>query len=236
MKLPHTTRQRLQLYKTRAKASKYNNDWRGHRYGKTWPDNSTGWTEDRREIYATERDSLGDYLGDWHTLYPWRPYRDCLGFYADNNEWETIRGGVERMRTARGTYYIPTTYSDQSDCALYYMADAEIVPRGSREEDHENARNEAARIAYDRAEREGERSRDDNAKQQAELDIETEREEIHAINKQARALLAEIRGQEFTDNICAALRHRLHEYLEARRQCFRVIKERQENYWSAVPY
>ena len=58
----------------------------------------------------------------------------------------------------------------------------------------------------------------------------------HEINKQARALLAEIRGQEFTQNICAALRHRLHEFLEDRRKCFRVIKEREENYWSAVSY
>ena len=69
MKLPHTTRQRLQLYKTRAKASQYNNDWRAHRYGQTWPDNSTGWTEDRREIYATERENAISKRADMKSIF-----------------------------------------------------------------------------------------------------------------------------------------------------------------------
>ena len=67
-------------------------------------------------------------------------------------------------------------------------------------------------------------------------DIEDARANIHEINKNARALLAEIRGHEFTENVCAALRHRLQEYLGERRREFARIAERRENFWSAVSY
>ena len=80
------------------------------------------------------------------------------------------------------------------------------------------------------------RVRDEDAQQQAADQIEQERAEIHEINKNARALLAEIRGQEFTENVCAALRHRLHEYLAHRRACFKTIENLRENYWNAVSY
>ena len=71
MRLPHTTAQRLRLYKTRAAASKWSNDWRKHRYASTWGSTGHNWSEDRRKIYADERGTLGDYLGDWcsHIMY-----------------------------------------------------------------------------------------------------------------------------------------------------------------------
>lgn len=235
MKLPHTTRQRLQLYKTRAKASKYNNDWRGHRYARTWRPTWYNWSEDRRKIYADERNTLGDYLGDWGTFLRGRCW-DATGFYSDNWQNDTIRGGVEKIRTPRGVLYVPVTYCTGWDGVTYYMAEAYNVPKGCNEASHEEAQQEAAAAAYHYAEREAEQARDDDAKQRAEDQIADARAEIHDTNKHARALLAEIRGQEFTQNVCEALRHRLQEYLADRRRCFRVIKERQENYWSAVSY
>ena len=91
-------------------------------------------------------------------------------------------------------------------------------------------------MAYNLAEREADRCREDDAKQRAADDIHDRRTEIHDVNKAARALLAEIRGREFSENVCAALRHRLREYLADRKRMFARIAEREENYWSAVPY
>jgi hypothetical protein len=236
MKLPATTAQRLRLYKTRAAANKIgHNDWRGHRYARTWAPAWHNWSEDRRKIYADERDTLGDYLGDWGAFLNGRAW-DATGFYCDGYANDTIKGGAERIRGARFTLYVPVTYCTGWDGVTYHMADAYRVERGATEEEHEEARRDCAAMAYNLAEREADRAREEDAKYQASEQIAQERAEIHEINKSARALLAEIRGQEFTENVCAALRHRLREYLADRRACFKTIAERQENYWSAVPY
>ena len=240
MKLPTTTRARLRLYRERAAKSKYNQDWRAHKYGNNGNTWNAPWHSGIRAdglILADNKEALGEYLGDWAQFNGGARYlRDTTGFYTDSWCSETLRGGVVRLRTARFTLYIPCTYHSDWDGASLYYRDAERVPRKATESDHETAAHEAARMAYQWAEREADVAREDDAKQRAADDIEQERAEIHEINKAARALLAEIRGQEFTENVCAALRHRLHEYLADRRKCFRTIAERQENYWSAVPY
>lgn len=233
MKLPTTTRGRLNLYRKRATDSKWSNDWRKQRYPSTWGTPWHNWSEDRRKIYADGRDTLGDYLGDWGDLRPWLA-REATGFYADSFYHDVIRGGVERIRGARFTLYVPVTYCTGWDGVTYHMSAAERVERGEDQDAHDRAIQEACGSAYHYAEREGERAREDDAKQRAADDIHDRRTEIHDINKATRALLAEIRGKEFTENICAALRHRLQEYLADRRKCFEVIKERTENYWSAV--
>ena len=236
MTLPKTTRARLRLYRERAADPKrINKDWRAHRYARTWEPTSHTWSEDRRKIYADERDTLGDYLGDWESFDSWMA-REATGFFTDSWCDDVIKGGVERIRSSRGVFYVPVTYCTGWDGVTYYMAGAERVPKGSTEDDHETAKREAARSAYHYAEREAKEAREDNAKQLAEDQIAEAREEIHDINRNVRALLAEIRGREFTENVCAALRHRLREYLADRRRCFKLIAERQENHWSAVPY
>jgi hypothetical protein len=236
MKLPSTTWARLRLYRERAANNKIgHNDWRGHRYARTWEPAWHNWSEDRRKIYADARDTLGDYLGDWESLLPYRAC-DATGYYSDSFCHDVIKGGTERVRTSRGTYYVPVTYCTGWDGVTYYWADAEIVPKGLTECDHDEAIRAAAKSADYYAEREAEKAREDDAKYQAEQDIENARADIHAINKEARALLAEIRGREFTENVCAALRHRLREYLADRKKLFKTIAERTDNYWSAVTY
>lgn len=234
--LPKTTRARLALYRERAAKNKHgNNDWRGHRYARTWEPRWHNWNEARTEIYSNERDTLGDYLGDWPS-FGGRYLRDTTGFYVDQWCDDTMQGGVELIRTPKGALYVPVTYCTGWDGVTYYMADAERVDKGATEAEHEQAQKEAAASAYHYAEREAEEAREDSAKQSAEDQITEARADIHAINKAARALLAEIRGQEFTENVCAALRHRLREYLADRKRLFKLIAEREENYWSAVSY
>ena len=236
MTLPTTTRARLRLYRERAADPKrINKDWRGHRYARTWEPAWHNWSDDRRKIYADKRDTLGDYLGDWGDLCSYMG-REATGFYADGYCHDVIMGGVEKIRTPRGVLYVPVTYCTGWDGVTYYMAAAEQVDKGATESDHEKAIKEAAGSAYHYAEREAEDAREDFAKQRAADDIADARAEIHETNKAARALLAEIRGREFTENVCAALRHRLHEYLADRRRLFKRIAEREENFWTAVSY
>ena len=150
MKLPSTTRQRLQLYKTRAKASKYNNDWRAHKYGNNGNTWNAPWHSGIRAdglILADNKEALGEYLGDWGQFLRGRCW-DALGFYADSFQFETIKGGVVRLRSARFTLYIPATYCTGWDGATLYFAMAERVERGSTEEAHEAAAREAAATAY----------------------------------------------------------------------------------------
>ena len=234
--LPTTTRARLRLYRERAAKSKYNQDWRAHRYARTWEPAFYNWDETRRKIYADDKDTLGDYLGDWNDFASYRDMRDNLGFYSDNFCGDTIKGGVELIRTAKGALYVPVTYCTGWDGVTYYMADAERVERGSTEEEHETAKKEAAASAYHYAEREAEQYREDDAKERAKDQIADARAEIHDTNKLALALLAEIRGNQYTENVCAALRHRLQEFLADRTRLFKLIAEREDNYWSAVPY
>ena len=188
-------------------------------------------------ILADNKETLGDYIGDWNEFSGGARYlRDTSGFYTDSYCSETMRGGVVRLRTARFTMYIPCTYHSDWDGASLYYRDAERVPRNATESDHETAAHEAARMAYQWAESEAEIAREDHAKYLASEDIERARAEIHNTNKQALALLAEIKGNQYTDNVCAALRHRLQEFITDRKRQFKVIEERTENFWSAVPY
>ena len=235
---PTTTRARLNEYRKRAAANQYGrNDWRTHKYGNTW---AQDWHSGIREdglILTDNKDSLGDYLGDWTEFNGGARYlRDTFGFFIDDYCSETMRGGVVRLRAARFTLYIPATYCTGWDGATLHYKDAERVERGAPEADHNTAAHCAACTAYGRAERLGEEAREDFAKQRAADDIEDARANIHEINKNARALLAEIRGHEFTENVCAALRHRLQEYLRERRNQFERIAERRENFWTAVSY
>lgn len=214
MKLPMTTRARLNLYRKRAADNKHGrNDWRTHKYGNTW---GAAWHSGIREdgrILTDDRDTLGDYLGDWTDFASYRDMRDTNGFYTDDHYNETIRGGVVRLRGARFTLYIPCTYCTGWDGATLYYGDAVRVPRGEPEIAHDDAKREAAD------------------------DICTAREEIHEINRGTISLLAEIRkAGTFSPAICQALTNQVREQLAERRKQFDIIAKREASFWSAVAY
>ena len=238
-----TTVQRLDQYRREAAAGKWARPltWRDTRrhhsnpWGAPRPNNVRG---RRGEIYTDSLEQYGHDLGAAADLFP-RLF-DHAGWYADNYQDALIVGHVVRIRCPRGTLYVPATMCTDWDGTTHYMAAAELVPRGSGKEDHDAARREAARSADHYAEREAEEAREDSARQQAAAQIEEARAEIHSVNRQALALLAERKLShtsriQFSPAVCEAIQARVRGFLAARAHLFAVIRNRQDNYWSACP-
>lgn len=235
-----STLHRLQQYRREADSPKWVRPltWRDTKqhhasaWGAPRPNNVRG---TNGEIFSDSLDQYGDDLGDVDKLFP-RMF-DHSGWYADNYQGALIVGHVCRMRCPRGTLYIPATRNTGCDGTVHYLADAEIVPKGATEEEHDQACREAARSADHYAEREAEEAREYYAKDQAEQDILEAREEIHKINVAVLELGREIKRHrpEFAPAICTALRERIADYLRERRAQFRIIAKREEDYWTAAP-
>lgn len=235
-----STLHRLQQYRNEAATGKWIRPltWRDTKqhhasaWGAPRPNNVRG---EKGEIFSEQLDQYGVDLGPAGKLFP--RLIDHTGWYADNYQNELIVGHVCRMRTPRGTLYIPATMRTDSQGTVHYINDAELVPRGANEDAHALARREAARSADHYAEREAEEAREDNAKWQAEQDIEEAREVIHSINTAALLLIRETKQHPdgFTAAICHALRAQLHGYLAERAEQFKIIKAREEDYWTAAP-
>lgn len=224
------------IYKTASRLAYYKQQ--AEKYpGKPWqywkrniwetPSNARG---DKGQIFSDTVDQYGENIGDAHQVVNLR----STGWFADTYQHDVLRGAVCRMRCPRGTLYIPVTYCTGWDGTTHYLADAILVPKGAAEDEHEAAKKDAARLADGFAESEAEESREFYAKDRADEDIAQARADIHAVNKKALALVKEIKGAEFTPDICLALRETLARYMEERRILFRLIERRQDNYWSAV--
>ena len=181
-------------------------------------------SEDGRELYVDSFEALGwRQCGDSHDIAP-RAVRHA-GWYCDHHQSGLIRGAVVQIPARGGVpRYYAATYCTDWDAITIRLDDWSNEP-----EDCAYRADECARI-------EAEESREAYAKDQAEQDIEQAREAIHATNKEARELIREIKaaGAAFSPAICAALRGRLSDYLAARRAQFRIIEQRQADYWTAV--
>lgn len=185
------------------------------------------------KLFSDSVDQIGDYLGHCSDLLS----RDYGAWYADNYQDDILTGGVCRMRTSKCTMYIPVTSCTAWDGTIHYLCDAVMVDRGSDQDTHDDAIRDAARMAHECARIEAEEAREEDAKYLAEQDIEQARTDIHDINKACLALLREIKQHgEYSVAVCSALRAQVMSMLADRAKQFRIINERQDNYWSAVPY
>ncbi|MCY1283628.1 hypothetical protein D9M70_325110 [compost metagenome] len=146
------------------------------------------------------------------------------GWYADNYQDLLYVGVVYQLSGARGA---------ERWVAGYHDKDAGTVTLDIRTV-YDEAR-DAALAADALAECEAGKSREFYAKDDAERDIEEARGEIHRINGECLALIRETRGKTFTTAICSALQGTVRGFLRERAEQFRIIEERQENFWSAVP-
>lgn len=175
-------------------------------------------------LEATGWRMTGDASDVLRSAGAWRAADSC-NWYADNDHSETIKSAVLQLPSRDGSpVYIPATYCSDWDGATCYPLDQYDTPE------------DAARAAAGYAETEAEKSREWQARDRAEQDEAEARHEIHRINVEALALAREIKqqGRAFSPAICSALRGQLLEFIADRREQFRIIAERQADYWSAV--
>lgn len=236
-----TAKNRLAVYRKRAAETKNPAfaDWRKNRYAI----NRDGWRktcqqftrrDDGRKIYADNFEIIGEKFADAGDIVR----LDYTGWFCDSWQNGVIRGAVTKLRTAKGTLYIPATYCSEWDGVTLYIGDAETVEKGGDETAHENAQRDAARSADHYAEREAETARDDDAKYQAEQQAETLRDDIKAARAHVRELCAAIKAQrksgEIMPAICAALVADIRRAAGDIRRDIRRITELKANYWLAV--
>lgn len=228
-----TTKSRLAFYRSQSAKYPSRHGWKDfYHKGLTFASPNNVKTKNG-DILTDSLGQYGPYLGDCHKLAP--RIVDCTGWYADNFQDSLIIGGVAKMRSSKGTYYIPVTHCTGWDGTTHYVSDMELVPKGSSEDDHETVIKEASRSANHYAEKEAEEAREEDAKQSAEMFIEESRQEIHEINQAVLPLINEIKGQTLSPNICAALRKTLADYLNQRGKAFARMAELEADYWKAVP-
>lgn len=229
----YNTKSRLNEYKRRAAASRFNpgaENWRGFIWGSPFKTSILTRGENGK-IYADSLESIGDYCGDAEKL----ARLDHSGWYEDHHYNALIKGGVIKLRSSKGVYYIPVTYGTDYDGITLYFNDSEIVARGSNEDQHEDAKRQAARNADGFAEIEAENAREYAARDQAEQDISAARETIHETNKTALNLLKEIKkAGTFSPGICDALKSHLNGLLATRADAFETIEKLTANYWLSV--
>lgn len=223
-----TARARLATYRARhaAAANKSPRGWRGHKYVPA-PLASAS----RNSVRGKDGQIFTDGLDQYGAIVD----ENKNGFYADSFCDGVIRGAVVRMRTPRGALYIPCTYCTGWEGTVHYLKDAERVPKGADESAHDEAKREALRSAEYFAEREADEAREDDARQQAEFQIEQARETITESRQCARALAAEIRALSGCGPaVRAALRDRLQAFRDASAKAHARIISLSENYWTAV--
>lgn len=216
-------------------------DWRYWRDRGLWEPRYITRTE-KGELVVDDLGQLGYVLGDAHELTRGIKY---TGWYADNSYGgNMVVGVVVRIRCPKGTLYVPATRYTECDGETAYIADAVLVPKGSPEEDHDEAARDAARTADGYAEREAETCREDASKEQAEMDIDEARGTIHELNKALRLKMCEfeflmlrraVKAGTAPQGAYDTLVEAIQPLLEARREQFALIEARTDNPWTAVP-
>jgi hypothetical protein len=230
---------RLSLYKKRASESKFPRTWKEARYPKragyykTYQCFTYG---DKGEIFADNFDIIGEKLSDAHEVIKLRH----TGYYSDSFCSDVIRGAIVKLKTSRGVYYIPATYCTGYDGITLHMQSAEKVEKGLSEDFHEGATTRAAYLSDSYAEREAERAREDDAKFQAEVKIESLKEDKQRAREAAHGLIQDIRAQrakgDIAAGICALLTRELHQLRQDIKNANAFINDLKGNYWLSVDY
>jgi hypothetical protein len=203
-------------------------------YGRTLARMPAGnWAPDDRQqrasarYYASTIGALpGRYIGTASDLANDR--RMPTGYYADHFQSETLIGHVLQLPARNGAprYYPAVSWSD-CDQVTGYPLDWYGEPA------------EAARAADHYAERLAEAARDDSARYQAEQDIEEARQLIRDTRDVCRQLIRDTRqliqtAGELRPSICATLAGQIRRHRQTVREQLQVIRDRSENYWTAV--
>lgn len=195
---------------------------------------SLSWNEKQNVLYVDSLENAPVVLaGDAHTLAK----IDHTGWYVDQFCDDVLKGAVVAIRNPRTLngeddntgnkthlQFYPATYCTAWDGATIYISEV-----------YETAR-EAAYRADRIAERLAEDEREYQAKEQAQIDIDEAKAEIHKMNREFLALRAETKqaGQSYTPHVCEAIREKLSDILDERERLFDRIAKLQDNFWFAV--
>lgn len=173
-------------------------------------------------LYCDNLDALGwRVVGDSHKINSWIKH---TGWYTDNHQDGLYIGVVLQLPSRNGVeQFVPAIRHSEWDTATVYLN--EITPE----------KKDAANWADQNAEREAEESREADAKDAAEQQIEEARSEIHRINKEVLPALKELKGASLTPGICSMVRAGIVDLMGDRAEQFRTIKKLQNDFWKAVP-
>lgn len=163
---------------------------------------------------------------------------DYTGYYADNFQDSLIKPYIVRIKTKKGLFIAPAIAYDNCDIATIYLASGEYCLKDTESEDYDCCTLRVARTADHIASIEAERSREDDAKFQAEQQTENLKEENKEALKQAHDLIQAIKQQrkigDIVTPICNAL---ISEIKGLRREIQRNnerISKLRSDYWQAV--
>ena len=191
--------------------------------------NSVTLSKDKTCYFCDTFDDFpADYLGTANSVLPRLPH----GWYADNFQEQTVRPHVLLMRVKNRNgkkelvYLAGVDYSDWDGVIVFVDI-------------YHDCQEDAARAANYEAERIAEQCREDDARYQAEQQIEEKREELHQINKKTIALIKELkRGLSLKISnypaICATVHESIQDAIEEKSEIYAKIAELKDNYWSAV--
>lgn len=197
-----TPQQRLTYYKSLA--TKYNcNDWRKCRYPKK-----------SLKLYKHENrvpvDSLSSCFMQLEGFSDDVARLDHSGWYADNFQYELVKGAVMSIRTSGRTdtdsghfTYFPAISYTKSDCDAVFL-----IPFDDKRE--------AALYADQLAEEYAEKAREMHAEFQAEQQIEDLKSQLHTINQKTLAVIKELKKAVLSPALCAVIRENIESAIEDR--------------------
>lgn len=135
---------------------------------------------------------------------------DHYGWH-ENNEGDAgvIRGAVLKIRGAKYTQYVPAVIYSDSQSHWADLSEALKVERGESKETHEQAIRECALMADGLAEIDAEQCREANEQYAIEQDIESKREEIAYIRKEASELIKGLRASVLAPSLCENIKSQI---------------------------
>jgi hypothetical protein len=163
---------------------------------------------------------------------------DHTGYYADNFQMDLIMPKVIKIKTSRGLFVAPAIEYSDCDQAAIYFSEGVFIPKDENSEEYDKTMLSAARIADHIAEKEAERSREENAKYQAEEEIANLKYENKAALKETHNLLLEIKLQRdlstIRSSICQVLIEKIESFRASINSNNRRIETLKHNFWEAV--
>lgn len=208
-------------------------DWRY--WAKLWPLSHLHRGEDGR-IYIDDIEPLGEDIGSAHEIISRAGYRhDTTGYYMDYHQFDTCVPKVAKVRSSKGTLYIPVLTFTDCDGVTFILKDAVLVDKGADENEHESGKVEAARYADRCAEIHAKESREENLKYEAQEQADEQIGAAKELRKRATMLIGEVRAirkrikPSVAPAACAALMNTIVGMRREASQCYRRARSWRDN-------